>query len=184
MVENRFCPNCGQENTDTRKTFVQLFVHFFEDLTHYENSFWKTIRNLIFKPASLTKEYLSGKRMSYLAPIRLYIFISFVTFFLIPILQDSSNDEVVDVNQTSAKEIVLTPDTLKTTQDNLLNKKKWTADMDKKGNIDKESSESLQKEVGQRKDSNDADDYMNFGYRSVHPNQTNGRQYQNEYPRT
>jgi len=167
VVEHRFCPNCGQENTDTRKTFLQLFVHFFEDLTHYENSFWKTIRNLIFKPASLTKEYLSGKRMSYLAPIRLYIFISFVTFFLIPILQDSSNEEVVDVNQTAAKEIVLTPDTLKTTQDNVLNKKKGTADMDKKGNIDKESSESLQKEVGQRKDSNDTDGYMNFGYRSV-----------------
>lgn len=167
VVENRYCPNCGQENTDTRKTFVQLFVHFFEDLTHYENSFWKTIRNLIFKPASLTKEYLSGKRMSYLAPIRLYIFISFITFFLIPILQDSSNEEVVDVNQTAAKEIVLTPDTLKTTQDNLLNKKKLTADMAKKGNIDKESSELLQKEVGQRKEDENADDYMNFGYRSV-----------------
>lgn len=167
VVDNRYCPNCGQENTDTRKTFVQLFVHFFEDLTHYENSFWKTIRNLIFKPASLTKEYLSGKRMSYLAPIRLYIFISFITFFLIPILQDSSNEEVVDVNQTAAKEIVLTPDTLKTTQDNLLNKKKLTADMAKKGNIDKESSELLQKEVGQRKEDENADDYMNFGYRSV-----------------
>lgn len=83
VVENRFCPNCGQENVDTRKTFHHLFVHFFEDLTHYENSFWKTIRNLILKPASLTKEYLSGKRMSYLAPVRLYIFISFATFLTI-----------------------------------------------------------------------------------------------------
>jgi len=83
VVENRFCPNCGQENVDTRKTFHHLFIHFFEDLTHYENSFWKTIRNLIFKPASLTKEYLSGKRMSYLAPVRLYIFISFATFLTI-----------------------------------------------------------------------------------------------------
>ena len=101
MVEHRFCPNCGQENTDTRKTFLQLFVHLFEDLTHYENSFRKTIRNLIFKPASLTKEYLSGKRMSYLAPIRLYIFISFVTFFLFSILPDSSGEEVTNVNEAN-----------------------------------------------------------------------------------
>lgn len=86
VVENRFCPSCGQENTDTRKTFHHLFVHFFEDLTHYENAFWKTIRNLIFRPGSLTKEYLSGKRMSYLAPVRLYIFISFVTFFILTVL--------------------------------------------------------------------------------------------------
>ena len=49
QVENRFCSNCGQENIDTRKTFFQLFVHFFEDLTHYENAFWKTIKNLLLK---------------------------------------------------------------------------------------------------------------------------------------
>jgi hypothetical protein len=85
VVEQKFCPNCGQENTDSRKTFHHLFIHFFEDLTHYENAFWKTIRNLLFKPSTLTKEYLSGKRLSYLAPVRLYIFISFITFFLIAI---------------------------------------------------------------------------------------------------
>jgi hypothetical protein len=83
VVEERFCPNCGQENTESRKTFHHLFIHFFEDLTHYENAFWRTIKNLLFKPAALTKEYLSGKRLSYLAPVRLYIFISFITFFLL-----------------------------------------------------------------------------------------------------
>lgn len=83
VVEHKFCPNCGQENTDSRKTFHHLFIHFFEDLTHYENAFWKTIKNLLFKPSTLTKEYLSGKRLSYLAPVRLYIFISFITFLLI-----------------------------------------------------------------------------------------------------
>lgn len=89
VVEKRYCPNCGQENTDTRKTFHHLFVHFFEDLTHYENAFWKTIRNLLFRPGALTKEYMSGKRMSYLAPVRLYIFISFITFFLLGVLPKS-----------------------------------------------------------------------------------------------
>jgi len=86
VVEQKFCPNCGQENTDTRKTFHHLFIHFFEDLTHYENAFWRTIKNLLFRPAVLTKEYLSGKRLSYLAPVRLYIFISFLTFFTISFL--------------------------------------------------------------------------------------------------
>jgi Protein of unknown function (DUF3667) len=93
VVDQRFCPNCGQENTDTRKTFHHLFIHFFEDLTHYENAFWKTIKNLLLKPASLTKEYLSGKRLSYLAPVRLYIFISFVTFFMVAILPDEEQED-------------------------------------------------------------------------------------------
>jgi hypothetical protein len=94
VVEQRFCPNCGQENTDSRKTFHHLFIHFFEDLTHYENAFWKTIKNLLFKPSTLTKEYLSGKRLSYLAPVRLYIFISFITFLLIAIFPNHVSEDL------------------------------------------------------------------------------------------
>ena len=101
VVENKFCPNCGQENTDTRKTFHHLFLHFFEDLTHYENAFWRTIKNLLFRPASLSKEYLSGKRLSYLAPVRLYIFISFVTFFLIAVFP---NDEKLTHSEKEKKD--------------------------------------------------------------------------------
>lgn len=96
VVEKRFCPNCGQENVHVRKNFYHLFVHFFEDLTHYENAFWRTIKNLITKPGALTNEYLSGKRMSYLAPIRLYIFISFVTFLLMTLLPTDSEGITFD----------------------------------------------------------------------------------------
>ncbi|TDE28707.1 DUF3667 domain-containing protein [Flavobacterium ranwuense] len=101
VVENRFCPNCGQENTDTRKTFHHLFIHFFEDLTHYENAFWRTIKNLLFKPSALTKEYLSGKRLSYLAPVRLYIFISFITFLLIAIFPSEINSPEKNLEKES-----------------------------------------------------------------------------------
>jgi len=94
VVEQKFCPNCGQENTDSRKTFHHLFIHFFEDLTHYENAFWKTIKNLLFKPSTLTKEYLSGKRLSYLAPVRLYIFISFITFLLIALFPNKVSENL------------------------------------------------------------------------------------------
>lgn len=105
VVELRYCPNCGQENTDSRKTFHHLFIHFFEDLTHYENAFWRTIRNLLFKPAALTKEYLSGKRLSYLAPVRLYIFISFLTFFLFTVIPDSEDHLLKGDQTTSVKTI-------------------------------------------------------------------------------
>lgn len=102
VVPERFCPNCGQENIESRKTFHHLFIHFFEDLTHYENAFWRTIKNLLFSPGSLTKEYLSGKRLSYLAPVRLYIFISFITFFLITVLPNT------DYNLINAKKTTTT----------------------------------------------------------------------------
>jgi hypothetical protein len=97
LVQDRFCPNCGQENTETRKSFHHIFSHFFKDLTHYESTFWRTLFNLMFKPAALSKAYMSGKRLYYLNPFRLYIFISFITFFMLSVFS------------TDTKEIKITP---------------------------------------------------------------------------
>jgi len=81
VLEN-YCPHCGQKNTETRQSFGHLLAHFVEDLTHYDTAFWKTIKYLLFRPARLTKEYLDGKRMAYVPPVKLYIFISFITFLI------------------------------------------------------------------------------------------------------
>ncbi|SEG19406.1 DUF3667 domain-containing protein [Sphingobacterium lactis] len=105
-VNEHFCPHCGQENTEPRQPFHYLFTHFFEDFTHYDGQFWKTMRYLLFSPGKLTKIYLSGKRQGYVPPVKLYIFISFVTFFLASFMSvntggDSSHGEhaVVDRNE-------------------------------------------------------------------------------------
>ena len=139
VVENKFCPNCGQENIDTRKSFYHLFVHFFEDLTHYENAFWRTVKNLIFKPAALTKEYLSGKRMSYLAPVRLYIFISFVTFFLLSVIPD--NDDTPEIKMGGNKKEV----TVNEKKDTIYKEQQKIIDFEKQGLITEKESDSIQK---------------------------------------
>ena len=79
-VEDRYCSHCGQENIVTKESFGHLFRHFFEDVTHYDSKFFITIKDLLLKPGFLTKEYLAGKRASYLHPIRMYVFISFLYF--------------------------------------------------------------------------------------------------------
>ena len=100
-VEEHYCTHCGQENVETRQPFHFLFTHFIEDFVHYDGSFWQTIKKLFLKPGVLTKEYLSGKRNSSVNPVKMYIFVSFVTFFLISIFpshkteyNDSSNEPI------------------------------------------------------------------------------------------
>lgn len=115
VVENKFCPNCGQENIETRQTFHHLFFHFFEDLTHYDNTFWRTIKNLLLKPAALSKEYVSGKRLSYLAPVRLYIFISFVTFLVIAMVPISATFALEKESQSSPNTTFNNPKALQKT---------------------------------------------------------------------
>jgi hypothetical protein len=92
-VDLRYCGNCGQENIEPRRKFGELIFHFFEDLTHYEGKFWKTMRILVLRPGQLSVEYLQGKRMSHVPPVRLYIFISFLAFFIPYLLPDSKMTE-------------------------------------------------------------------------------------------
>ena len=82
IVEERFCTHCGQENLEPKETVGHLISHFFEDLTHFDGKFFVTVKDLIIKPGFLTREYVAGRRMSYLNPIRMYIFIS-AMFFLV-----------------------------------------------------------------------------------------------------
>lgn len=82
-VEERFCTHCGQENLEPKESFSHLFRHFFEDLTHYDSKFFNTIKDLLTKPGFLTKEYLAGRRASYLHPIRMYVFVSFLYFLAV-----------------------------------------------------------------------------------------------------
>ncbi|MDH6251229.1 hypothetical protein M2347_000956 [Chryseobacterium sp. H1D6B] len=103
LVEERFCPHCGQENIETRQPFYYLFTHFIEDFTHYDGQFWKTIKYLLFRPGKLTKEYASGKRQIYVAPVKLYIFISFITFLLPAFIPDYDTKKMEE-NKHSATE--------------------------------------------------------------------------------
>jgi hypothetical protein len=80
IVEERYCTHCGQENLEPKELASHLFRHFFEDITHYDSKVFTTIKDLLFKPGFLTKEYLAGKRVRYLHPIRMYVFISFLYF--------------------------------------------------------------------------------------------------------
>lgn len=103
-VDRYYCSNCGQKNVYTRQPFIHLFAHFIEDLTHYDGAFWNTIKHLLFRPARLTREYLDGKRQSYVPPVKLYIFISFVTFFLLSTLPDN-DDEAETSGYTTSQTI-------------------------------------------------------------------------------
>ncbi|MCG2612139.1 DUF3667 domain-containing protein [Flavobacterium sp. SM15] len=137
-VEERYCPQCGQENTETRKSFHYLFTHFLEDLIHYDSGFWKTMKYLLLYPAKLTREYLSGRRQSYVVPVKLYIFISFITFFLSGFVLNTDDivgenkDSLIKVNrQTDNRNIKLyrTKDTIPVNGLNLTSDKKgWLTD--------------------------------------------------------
>ena len=82
QVIGRFCHNCGQENLEPKESIWHLLSHFFKDITHFDGKFFTSLKDLILKPGFLSREYMIGRRASYLNPIRMYLFTSAI-FFLI-----------------------------------------------------------------------------------------------------
>lgn len=89
---DNFCPNCGQENRNKKVPLKLIFKDFLGDYYTFDSKFFRSLFPLIFKPGFLTNEYNSGKRTKYIPPLRMYIFISILFFFVVGITGDPSED--------------------------------------------------------------------------------------------
>lgn len=85
-VEVRYCTYCGQENTKTEQAFYFAFLSYFQNKAKYDKSLISSIKILISRPGFLSSEFLKGKRATHIEPVRFYIAISFLVFFLTSIL--------------------------------------------------------------------------------------------------
>lgn len=95
-----YCPNCGQAVKDYDRPISFIFYNFLGDFFAFDTRFFKTLGALIVRPGFLTKEYFEGRRVRYAPPFRIYIFVSFVLFFL---LQNFSNQGLTTVLDSGFK---------------------------------------------------------------------------------
>jgi Protein of unknown function (DUF3667) len=75
-VTGRFCPECGQENVGSHESFFHLVGDYTADFFHFESKIPRSVIPLLTKPGFLTKEYWEGRRIRYIHPLRLYLFVS------------------------------------------------------------------------------------------------------------
>jgi hypothetical protein len=75
-----FCHACGQKRTHLHKPFWELTEDFLHSVVHYDGRLWQTLRALFFKPGQLTLDWIAGRQVRHVPPIRLFIF---TTLFLI-----------------------------------------------------------------------------------------------------
>ncbi|SFM86529.1 DUF3667 domain-containing protein [Rugamonas rubra] len=78
-----FCQNCGQE-THLHPASAREFLHEF--VGHYvalEGKLLGTLWRLLFRPGLLTNEYVAGRRVRFVQPLRLYLTLSVLFFALL-----------------------------------------------------------------------------------------------------
>ena len=81
-LEGPFCHRCGQHDFDFSRSFGHVFHEALENFFHFEGKFFRNIVTLLFHPGRLTAEFHAGKRAAQMPPLRLYIFVSILFFFV------------------------------------------------------------------------------------------------------
>jgi len=76
-----FCPHCGQK-TNEDLTVGVLFYNTISNYFSFDARFFKSFIPLMFRPGILAKRFIEGKRLLYLHPAQMYLFISVIFFFL------------------------------------------------------------------------------------------------------
>lgn len=79
-VSGNYCHQCGQE-TVLHPPSIMEFLHEF--IGHYvalESKLWQTLKLLVLQPGALTREYMAGRRVRYIEPLRVYLTFSLIFF--------------------------------------------------------------------------------------------------------
>jgi len=97
-----FCPHCGQK-TNEDLTVRVLFYNTISNYFDVDARFFKSFIPLMFRPGILAKRFIQGKRLLYLHPAQMYLFISVVFFFLFSIISRDFVNKTDTVFEESIK---------------------------------------------------------------------------------
>ncbi len=126
--EIEFCPNCGQKALPENLTFKYFIHELLNNYFSFDSKFFNTLAPLITKPAFLSLEFIAGRRVRYINPIQLFVFISFLYFLVdsFMFLKENSversynimnNDNGQKVNLDSPDMEIFKPDSLVANKD-------------------------------------------------------------------
>jgi hypothetical protein len=83
LLTGRYCGQCGQPAVDYRRSFRHVIVDVLDSFLNWDSKFLATFVHLMTRPWKLTNEFLAGHRVRYLNPLRLYLLVSVLFFFVV-----------------------------------------------------------------------------------------------------
>ncbi len=81
VLQGSYCHVCGQHAHSPLRNFGHAVEEVFESFWHLDGRIFRTVRDL-FVPGRVAAGYLAGHRVRYIAPLRLFVIISLLTFFV------------------------------------------------------------------------------------------------------
>ena len=80
-LAGEYCHHCGQFAHNPLTSFRHAVEDVFESFWHLDGRIFRTLRDL-FVPGRVAHNYLAGHRVRYIPPLRLFVILSLLTFFV------------------------------------------------------------------------------------------------------
>ena len=83
----KYCNRCGEKVYNEKdKSVLHLFEEGLHFITHFEGTFFNTLKKIFAKPGQLSVDYCQGKRKTYFKPLSLFLLLV-VVYLLFPVFE-------------------------------------------------------------------------------------------------
>lgn len=103
-LQGPFCAQCGQRKRQLDPTLADLLAELGREVFDADGRIFRSVWVLFLSPGRLTNEYLAGRRVSWLPPVRLYLVVSVVYFAVSTLVGEFGIDVVIDTGAVSPSE--------------------------------------------------------------------------------
>lgn len=81
--EGKFCSECGQKAKTGRITIKQIFKDLRDHFIHFDQGFLFTIKELTLRPGHTVREYIDGKRVKHIKPLRFMFWATAISLLVV-----------------------------------------------------------------------------------------------------
>lgn len=99
QLAGAYCHGCGQ-SSHIHRSLLHMFEEVLHGIFHFDTKAWRTVPALIMRPGHLTKEYIQGKRTSYVSPLALFLFLIFLMFFTFSFTMNGPDKDMLKIPQS------------------------------------------------------------------------------------
>ncbi|MGH8083005.1 MAG: DUF3667 domain-containing protein [Lysobacter sp.] len=97
-LHGHYCHACGQSVVNPIRHVGHALEEVFESFWHLDGRIFRTLRDLL-SPGRVARNYIDGHRVRYVAPLRMFVIVSVLTFFVAQFaLHIDESNQFININ--------------------------------------------------------------------------------------
>ena len=103
LLDGPYCSRCGQKSVNLHVPFNQFISEVIDDALSLDTRLVRTLRPLLFRPGLVTRDYLLGRRVAHVPPLRAYLISALIFFGLFSIFPNRARVEIFTTGETRTR---------------------------------------------------------------------------------